>query len=35
MLKPKASKQIRGQASKNKVSNNQNSIKYINKPSKC
>ena len=35
MLKLKVSKQIRSEASKNKVSNNQKSIKHINKLSKC
>ena len=35
MLKLKLSKQIRSEASKNKVSNNQKSVKHINKLSKC
>ena len=35
MLKLKVSKQIRSEASKNKVSNNQKSIKHIHKLSKC
>ena len=35
MLKLKVSKQIRGKAGKNKVSNNQKSVKHINKLSKC
>ena len=35
MLKLKVSKQTRSEASKNKVSNNQTSIKHINKLSKC
>ena len=35
MLKVKVSKQTRSEPSKNKVSNNQKSIKHINKLSKC
>ena len=35
MLKLKVSKQIRIEASKNKVSKNQKSIKHINNLSKC
>ena len=35
MLKLRVSKQIRSVASKNKVSNDQKSIKHINKLSKC
>ena len=35
ILKLKASKQTRSESSKNKVSNNQKSIKHINKLSKC
>ena len=34
-LKLKVSKQVGSEASKNKVSNNQKSIKHINKLSKC
>ena len=34
MLKLKVSKQIKSEASKNKVSNNQNSVKHIKKLSK-
>ena len=35
MLKVKVRKQIRSEANKNKVNNNQKSIKHINKLSKC
>ena len=35
MLKLQVSKQIRSEANKNKVSNNQKNIKHISKLSKC